>query len=318
MPAPETDVPLAPPVIPFVRAFDFAYGRCDRVTPLIRRVIAENPGPFTFTGTATFLVGGDLGGLAVIDPGPDDPRHLEALLAAIGNQSVSQILVTHTHRDHSPLSTALARATGAPILAAGPAPAPMGQDTARLDASQDQDFQPDAILNDGQVLHGQDWSLEVIATPGHASNHLAFALLQENALFSGDHVMGWSTTVVAPPDGDMTDYFRSLDRVIARGFGILWPTHGPPVTDPAPFLAAYRAHRLFREAQILAALAGETPRSIADLVPELYAQVDPQLWPAAALSVEAHMIKLVAEGRVEAITSSAGPPLYHRCRSSKA
>lgn len=302
-------VPIAPPPIPFVRDFDFAYGRADRLTPLIRRVVANNPGPFTFTGTATFIVGDDQGPLAVIDPGPDDAEHLQALLAAIGDQPVSHILVTHTHRDHSPLAASLAAATGATVVAAGPAPVYRSQDGEELDAGQDVDFVPDQTLTDGERIEGAGWTLEAMATPGHASNHLAFALLEENALFSGDHVMGWSTTVVAAPDGDMADYFRSLDRVIAREFRTLWPTHGPQVADPAPFLQAYRAHRLYREAQILAQLH-DGPRAISDMVPILYAAVDTRLWPAASLSVEAHLIKLLGEGRVVAQLRPPQPALY--------
>lgn len=301
--------PLTAPSIPFVRDPNVRYGQAERLSPLIQRVIARNPGPFTYTGTATFLVGDDQGPVAVIDPGPDDPDHLEALLAALGTRPVSHILVTHTHRDHSPLSAALARVVGAPILAAGPAPVHVMQDGAQLDAGQDTDFQPDHLLADGDQIAGPGWTLETLATPGHASNHLAFALLEENALFSGDHIMGWSTTIVAAPDGDMTDYLGSLDRVIARGFSTLWPTHGPAVTDPAPFLQAYRAHRLYREAQILAQLR-HGPRAISDMVPVLYAAVDPGLWPAAALSVEAHLIKLLGEGRVVGLLRPPQPALY--------
>jgi glyoxylase-like metal-dependent hydrolase (beta-lactamase superfamily II) len=288
------------PVIPFVRQFDFAHGRADRVSPLIRRVIAANPGPFTFTGTGTYIVGPDRPGaaVAVIDPGPADDDHLAALLAALAGQTVSHILVTHTHRDHAPLARPLSQVTGAPVLAAAPDTRP--HDTAvAIEEDDDDDFRPDRILTDGEVVTGDGWTLETMATPGHASNHLAFVLREENALFSGDHVMGWSTTVVAPPDGDMVAYMKSLEAVIARDFTTLWPTHGAPITDPGPFLRAYRDHRLAREAQILARLtAGD--RTVAAMVPVLYASVDERLWPAASLSVLAHLLKLVAEGRVMA------------------
>ena len=288
-------------MIPFVTAFDFAYGRADRVSPLIRRVIANNPGPFTFTGTGTYIVGRDApgAGVAVIDPGPLDEAHLQALLAAVEGQTVSHVLVTHTHNDHAPLARPFAEAVGgAPILAARP-PLRTIHASAPLDEEEDETFAPDGILDGGEVLRGDGWTIEAMATPGHASNHMAFVLTEENALFCGDHVMGWSTTVVAPPDGDMADYMASLEAVIARGFSTLWPTHGAPVTDPAPFLAAYRAHRLMREAQVLARLAAGD-RTIAEMVPTLYAAVDSRLWPAASLSVWAHLKALVRAGRVVA------------------
>lgn len=287
-------------MIPFVRQFDFAYGRADRVSPLIQRVIADNPGPFTFTGTGTYIVGRDspVASVAVIDPGPPDEAHLHAILRALGGRTVSHILVTHAHRDHAPLARPLAEATGAPILAAGP-PAHATHASGGLDEEEDADFRPDRVMADGERIKGDGWTLRALATPGHASNHLAFVLEEERALFSGDHVMGWSTTVVAPPDGDMAAYFASLDRVIAEDFETLWPTHGPPITKTAPFLAAYRAHRLEREAQILARLAaGDT--TIGQMIPTLYAAVDSRLWPAASLSVQAHLIKLVRDGRVVA------------------
>lgn len=297
-------------MIPFVREFDFQYGRVDRVSPLIRRVIADNPGPFTFTGTGTYIIGHDTpgAGVAVIDPGPLDDAHLQALLAAVQGQRVSHVLVTHTHRDHVPLARPFAGATGATVLAAQP-PLRTIHASAPLDEDEDETFVPDVVLSGGERIEGDGWTLEAMATPGHASNHMAFALLDENALFSGDHVMGWSTTVVAPPDGNMTAYMASLEAVIARDFSILWPTHGAPVTDVAPFLAAYRAHRLGREAQVMARLqAGD--RTIADMVPTLYAAVDRRLWPAASLSVWAHLIALVETGRVVAEPEASLQAVY--------
>jgi glyoxylase-like metal-dependent hydrolase (beta-lactamase superfamily II) len=287
-------------MIPFVRDFDFEYGRSDQVSPLIRRVVARNPGPFTFTGTGTYIVG--RGAVAVIDPGPADPEHLEALTQAVAGEQVTQVLVTHTHADHSPLARPFAARQGAPVFAARP-PAALDHAAARLGARTEEDadaaFVPDVVLEGGERLSGPGWTIEALATPGHASNHLAFALLEENALFCGDHVMGWSTTVVAPPDGDMGAYYQSLDRVAARGFATLWPTHGPPVAEPAPFLAAYTAHRRARERQILRQIeAGRA--TIAQMVPEIYAEVDPRLWPAAAMSVLAHLLHLHREGVVEA------------------
>lgn len=288
-------------MIPYLRQFDFAYGRRDQVSPLIQRVIADNPGPFTFTGTGTYIIGRDRSGaeIAVIDPGPEDAAHLAALLKAIEGRVVSHILVTHTHRDHAPLARPLAEAVGgAPILAAAP-PELTIHASGALDEEDDADFRPDVVLSGGERIEGDGWTLEAMATPGHASNHMAFVLRQENTLFSGDHVMGWSTTVVAPPDGDMADYMKSLDAVLARGFSTIWPTHGPAITQVAPFLKAYRDHRLEREAQVMARLAAGD-RTIAQIVPILYAAVDQRLWPAASLSVLAHLIKLEKEGRAQA------------------
>lgn len=292
-------------MIPFVRDFDFAYGRRDQASPLIQRVVADNPGPFTGAGTGTYIVGRSEPGasVAVIDPGPADDAHLRALLDAVTGRRVTHILVTHTHRDHAPLARPLATATGATILAARP-PARAQHVSGGSDEDDDSDFQPDIILIDGEVIVGDRWTIEAVFTPGHASNHIAFALLEENALFSGDHVMGWSTTVVAPPDGNMRDYMASLDKVIARDFDTIWPTHGPPIRQVRPFLEAYRAHRLEREAQIVARLqAGD--RTIAQMVGVLYAAVDEKLWPAASLSVLAHLIKLVEEGVATATPSPA-------------
>ena len=287
-------------MIPYVREMAFEYGRVDPVSPRIRRVVARNPGPFTYLGTGTYLVGS--GEVAVIDPGPADDAHLDALMAALDGERVSHILVTHSHSDHSPLARPLQARTGAPILGlrAAAAHLPLG---AAVEEGEDLVFRPDVEVEDGRLVRGKDWTLEALLTPGHAANHVAWALLEEQALFSGDHVMGWSTTVVVPPDGDMDDYLASLDKVRGRNFRTLWPTHGPPVTEPAPFLDAYRAHRLQREAQILDQLAaGET--RIAAMVPKLYAAVDQRLWPAAARSVHAHLIRLVRAGRA----TTAGAP----------
>ncbi|MGV9010188.1 MBL fold metallo-hydrolase [Brevundimonas sp.] len=287
-------------MIPFVPAPDFTYGECDRVSPLVRRVIANNPGPFTFTGTGTYIIGHDTPGarVAVIDPGPLDDAHLESLLAAVQGQTVSHVLVTHTHRDHAPLARPFAAAVGAVVLAAHPPLRTIHASTA-LDEDEDQEFQPDIVLEGGEVLKGDGWTIQALPTPGHASNHMAFSLFEENALFCGDHVMGWSTTVIAPPDGNMADYMASLDAVIARDFSTLWPTHGAPITRPADFLAAYRAHRLHREAQVMAQVTAGQMR-IKDIVPILYAAVDPRLWPAAGLSVWAHLIALEQAGQVRA------------------
>ena len=296
-------------MIPYVREIEFEYGRVDQVSPLIRRVVANNPGPFTYTGTGTYIVG--RGEVAVIDPGPDLPEHLDALLAATAGERISHILITHHHADHSPLALPLKARTGAVVYGcalSGPPAADTGE--VRMEADHDLGFAPDVSLCDGGVVEGPGWTIEAIPTPGHTSNHLSYALREENALFTGDHVMGWSTTVITPPDGDMTDYMESLERIRRPGFATLWPTHGPPVRAVGPFLDAYIAHRRAREAQILGALA-EGPARIRDLVPRLYADVDPRLHPAAARSMLAHMIDLARRGGV-ATAGEPGPDSEYR------
>ncbi len=280
-------------MIPFVREIKFDYGACDQVSPLIRRVVANNPGPFTYLGTGTYIIG--RGEVAVIDPGPDLPDHLDAILAATQGETITHILITHHHADHSPLAGPLKARTGATIYGCPVRQMP-GKDGVVVEAGHDLNFTPDIdICGGGQILSGPGWTLEAVATPGHTSNHICFALREENALFSGDHIMGWSTTVVSPPDGDMTAYMDSLERVKARGYATLWPTHGPPVTDVDPFIAAYIAHRRGREAQVIEAIRNGQTR-IKDMVPTLYAQVDPRLHPAAARSLLGHTIDLVRRG----------------------
>jgi len=283
-------------VIPFVREFDFAYGRVDQVSPLIRRVIANNPGPFTFTGTGTYIVG--RGEVAVIDPGPLDDAHLQALLAAVEGERVTAIAVTHSHLDHSPLAAQLKARTGATVYGRAVVTVHQPFEGPQLDDDDDLVFRPDVTIEDGDGISGPGWTLRAILTPGHASNHVCYALSEENALFSGDHVMGWSTTVVSPPDGDMTAYYASLDRIRAEGFATLWPTHGAPITDPGPFIDAYKAHRLDRERQILERLAAGHGR-IAEMVPVMYAAVDKRLHPAASRSVLAHLQHMARTGVVK-------------------
>ncbi|MDO8911889.1 MAG: MBL fold metallo-hydrolase [Phenylobacterium sp.] len=284
-------------MIPYVREIKFDYGKADQVSPLIRRVVANNPGPFTYLGTGTYIIG--RGEVAVIDPGPDMDEHLEAILGTLEpGEKITHILITHHHSDHSPLAGPLKARTGATIYGCAVAEIPVDDSGVRMEAGADFGFSPDVSLCGGsQVLEGPGWTLEAIATPGHTSNHICFALKEENALFSGDHIMGWSTTVITPPDGDMTDYMDSLDLVKARDFSILWPTHGPPVTEVAPFIDAYIAHRRAREAQVLKAVT-EGHGRIREMVPVLYADVDPRLHPAAARSVLGHMIDLVKRGLV--------------------
>ena len=280
-------------MIPYVRQIDIAYGRCDAVSPLIRRVTANNPGPFTFLGTGTYIVG--RGEVAVIDPGPAMDDHLDAILSATQGERITHILVTHHHADHSPLARSLSLRTGAAVHGCAVKRA-VAEDDIQLEAGYDH-FVPDISMCGGGQVAGPGWTLEAIPTPGHTSNHICYALAEENALFSGDHIMGWSTTVITPPDGDMTDYLASLERVRARDFATLWPTHGPPITEVRPFIDAYIAHRRERERQILDRLAAGD-RTIAEMVPTAYAQVDPKLWPAAERSMHAQVIALVRAGTV--------------------
>lgn len=267
------------------------YERAEEVAPGVRRILAGNPSPFTFEGTETYLVG--TAEIAVIDPGPDDPRHVDAILAAVGGGRVSAILCTHTHRDHSPASRALAAATGAPII--GCAPLAISDDGPRADAAFDFDYAPDRVLEDGETLEGEGWTLAAVATPGHTTNHLCFAF--GDILFTGDHVMGWSTTVIAPPDGDMADYMASLDMLLARDDRLYFPAHGPAVEKPRPHVRALITHRRMREKQILERL-GQGIGRIPAMVETMYRAVDPRLHPAAGRSVLAHLIDLERRGLI--------------------
>lgn len=281
--------------IPFVRQFDFTWGKPDRLSSLVERVICNNPGPFTFTGSGTYLIGTRT--LAVIDPGPEDEPHLQAILDAVRGRPVSHILLTHTHRDHSAGAPALSRATGAPVLAFAAHPSEPGNAPPALDEGGDFDLVPDRLLADGDRVSGEDWTLEALHTPGHIANHLCFSLAREKALFTGDHVMGWATTVVAPPDGSMADYMDSLDRLLARSDAIYYPTHGAPIHDPLAFVAAIKAHRLERDRQIQASLDNGN-NALMDIVADVYRDVDPALHIAAALNVRAHLDCHVAAGRI--------------------
>ena len=269
-------------------------GEVEPLEPLVRRVLAPNGSPFTYTGTQTYLVGGP-DGVAVIDPGPAEADHLAALERAIGGASVVAILCTHTHRDHSPAAAPLAERTGAPVVGC----APLALDTGgpRADAPFDSTYAPDTVLADGDHVSGPGWTLTAVATPGHTSNHLCFALEGTGALFTGDHVMGWSTTVVAPPDGDMADYMASLDKLRARGDRVYYPAHGPAVGNPRQLVRGMIGHRRQRERQIVK-LLGESPQDIAAMVPRMYKGVNEYLWPAAGLSVLAHLIDLERRGVV--------------------
>ncbi|MEO7397753.1 MAG: MBL fold metallo-hydrolase [Ilumatobacteraceae bacterium] len=302
--------------IPFVEPLeDVHYGRAQHLSPLIRRVIANNPNMFTYRGTGTYIVGH--GDVVVIDPGPELDEHRDALAAALLGETVRAILVTHCHSDHSPLAAWLHAETSAPTVAFGPhgaiEPEPELDSDSELDSDPepgtngarsvpketiDVDFVPDIAVADGDVAaEVGGLVLRAVHTPGHTSNHMCYSLDAERSLFTGDHVMGWSTTVVAPPDGDMRSYIESLRKVAGRKDAVLWPTHGNPVRDVAPFLSAYLAHRLEREQQVLAAVRAGLAM-IPAIVESLYADVRPELHKAAGASVLAHLVKLVADGAV--------------------
>ena len=282
--------------IPFDRSFDLPPGRVEEVMPGVRRLLVDNPGPFTFKGTLTYIVGKDQ--VAIIDPGPIDEAHIAALLDAVRGETVTHIIVTHTHRDHSPAAARIKAATGAKTYGEGPhrpaRPLHVGEPPP-LEASADRDFRPDVALADGETVSGPGWALEAVTTPGHTANHMAFALKGTGVLFAGDHVMAWSTPVVAPPDGAMSDYMASLEKLGRRAETLYFPGHGGAVRDAPRFVQRYIAHRRAREASILRQLAaGEA--DIPTLVRAIYVGLDPRLTRAAGLSVLAHLEDLTARG----------------------
>jgi glyoxylase-like metal-dependent hydrolase (beta-lactamase superfamily II) len=316
------------PPIPFVRDLDVVYGRVDEVSPLVRRVVAENPSKFTYLGTGTYIVG--RGDVAVIDPGPLLDAHVGAIVAALEpGERVTHILVTHTHSDHSPATAPLQELVDAPSHGYGPhgAVPPDDKDdrivfgdpeadgepkkdgdtdaTKTLREGADTDFKPDVVVGHGEVVAGKGWTFEAVHTPGHTSNHLCYALHEEGALFSGDHVMGWSTSVITPPDGDMVAFLASLRLLLGRDDASYWPTHGPQITEPKALVQAYLQHRQERTDQVVAALA-DGPATIVEIVPRIYAEVAKTLWVPAAMSTYAHLVQLVDEGRVA--VDGGGPP----------
>jgi glyoxylase-like metal-dependent hydrolase (beta-lactamase superfamily II) len=286
--------------IPFDKNLALAPDTVDEPMPGVRRIMADNPGPFTFKGTLSYIVG--KGKVAIVDPGPADERHIGALLDAVRNEMVTHIFVTHTHRDHSPAVPVIKAVTGATVYAEGPhraaRPLHIGEHNP-LDASADHDFRPDVALKDGELVAGAGWTIEAVATPGHTANHMAYAFKENNALFAGDHVMAWATSIVAPPDGAMSDYMASLAKLAKRSEAIYFPGHGPAIADASRFVNYYILHRKAREASILHRLAkGET--DIPTIVRAIYIGIDPRLTGAAGLSVLAHLEDLVTRGLVEA------------------
>jgi glyoxylase-like metal-dependent hydrolase (beta-lactamase superfamily II) len=281
-------------------------GETQQHEPLVARVLAPNPSPYTFTGTQTWIVGAaSATDCAVIDPGPTGSGqsvgdaygagHVDAILRAVGTRHIVAIMCTHTHRDHSPAAAPLQAATGAPII--GCAPLALADSGPRADSAFDPDYAPDRVLSDGDRVSGDGWTIEAVATPGHTSNHLCYALLETRALFTGDHVMKWSTSVVSPPDGDMAAYMASLEKLYDRSDRIYYPAHGPAVTKPRQLVRGMLGHRKSREAQILREL-GKGPRDIPAMVAAMYKGLDPRLTGAAGRSVLAHLYDLRARGLV--------------------
>ena len=280
--------------ISFRKQMAFEYGVAETVRPLIRRVVARNPSAFTFHGTNTFIVG--RGRVAVIDPGPLLDEHLDALVAALAGETVAHILVSHTHLDHSPAARPLQERVGGTVHGALPRPIPAGERPAE---SIQYDFAPDELLADGTVIAGDGWTLEAVHTPGHMSNHMCFALREESVLFTGDHIMGWNTTIVSPPDGNMREYMASLDRCLARPETAYLPAHGPEIPDPVPFTRAYRSHRRMREGEIMRCL-NDGVRTIPEMVKRMYRHLPETMHRAASRSVLAHLEHMVETGRVVA------------------
>lgn len=282
----------------FTADYQPAHGQCIALAPGIQRVTAHNPGAMTFEGTNTYIVGDQ--SVCIIDPGPADDAHFQSLMEALKGRTVTHILVSHTHRDHSGLSDRLKQATGAPLVAEGAhrlsRPLYAGEDAA-FGESGDWDFTPDITLEDGQHIVGDGWTLETVLTPGHAANHAAFALVDKDILFSADHIMAWATTVIAPPDGSMRAYMASLDKLLTRPETVYLPGHGGAVMEPAAYINGLKTHRSMREKSILnRVLAGD--RTIDAMVSSMYRDIDPRLYKAACLSVLAHLEDLVERGLV--------------------
>ncbi|MCP5382454.1 MAG: MBL fold metallo-hydrolase [Kordiimonadaceae bacterium] len=279
--------------------FSPPYGVIENISPLIRRITANNPAPYTFKGTGTYIIGHK--NVAVIDPGPDMPDHIKAIISSLKGERISHILVTHNHTDHSPGARPLAELCGAKIY--GFDVAEQKYSKSKTAEGLDRNFKPDILIKNGDILKGNDWTLETIHTPGHLSNHLCFALLEEKALFSGDHVMGWSTTIISPPDGNMTDYLNSLEKLLGRDDKIYYPTHGLPIEDPKKFVKQVYAHRLRRDNEICRFLE-QGEKSLDQIVNTIYPAIDKSLYLAASRTIFAHLIRLVELGTV----SSNSPP----------
>ncbi|TFH48269.1 MAG: MBL fold metallo-hydrolase [Lysobacterales bacterium] len=282
-------------VIPFSRELDFEYGRLEQVAPMLRRIVARNPSPFTWHGTGPYVTGE--GSVAVVDPGPDLAEHVHALLSALDGETITHLIVTHTHRDHSPACRAVKAATGARTYGFGKHGSGRIDVGVQVEEGADNDFVPDVLLTHGDVVSGDGWSVECVHTPGHTSNHMCYQFREQKALFSGDHVMGWSTTIISPPDGDIAAYLDSLELLLARDDLCYWPTHGGCIRDPKPLVQALIAHRLERAGEIRACLASGVD-NIGDMVPRMYSELPEAMYPAAARSVFSTLIYLMERDEV--------------------
>lgn len=295
--------------IPFRRQMDFSYGVVEEVAPGVRRVIANNPSPFTLYGTGTYILG--QGDVAVIDPGPPDAAHIAAILTATQDETITHILVTHTHMDHSPGCRLLKEHCSAKTYAYGPHGAGKLEQGVPVEEGGDMEFVPDVLVTDGEVIQGESWSVECVYTPGHTSNHMCFQLRENLALFTGDHVMGWSTSIISPPDGDMAAYLGSLDKLLRRNDTVYWPTHGPAIVEPKAHVEAFIAHRLERESQILKCI-DEGVHQIPDMVPMMYKDTPEFMYPAAARSVLAAVEHLVQKDVLRTGGNLTLNDAYHR------
>ena len=301
------DLGVTLPPLHVDRSYDPVYAKAVEVAPLLRRVLARNPNAFTFHGTGTYIVG--RGRVAVIDPGPLIAEHVEALKTALKGETVSHILITHTHNDHSPAAAPLKAATGAPTYGFGPHGSGRAHEGVAVEEGGDTAFRPDHAVGDGQSIEGDGWSFECVFTPGHTSNHMCFAWREAKILFSGDHVMGWSTTVIGPPDGDMAQYFASLEKLRRRNDAVYYPTHGGPIREPQIFVGELIAHRHAREAQITACLRRGIDH-IPAMVEVIYSEHDKRLHAAAGMSVLAHLQHMVDTGRVKADGAPTSRSVY--------
>ena len=281
--------------IPFRRELDFSYREIETIAPGIRRVVAENPGPFTLHGTGTYIIGE--GKVAVVDPGPADSAHIDALLKGLEGETITHVLVTHTHMDHSPGCALLRQHCDAPTYAYGPHGAGKLESGIQVEEGGDMEFAPDVLIKDGDIISGAGWSVECVYTPGHTSNHMCFAYREQKALFTGDHVMGWSTSIISPPDGDMGDYLQSLNKLLTRDDAIYWPTHGPAIDNPKSFVEKFIEHRAERESQIINCLQRNLT-SIEVMVPDMYNDLPEFMYPAAARSVLAAMEHMANKGDI--------------------
>lgn len=301
------DLSVELPKLATDRTYDPSYAKVVELSPLIRRICARNPNPFTFHGTGTYIIG--RGDVAVVDPGPLIDEHVEAIKTALKGERVTHILITHTHNDHSPAAAPLKAATGAKTYGFGPHGAGKKHEGIDVEEGGDMDFRPDVVVQDGDTIKGNGWTVDALYTPGHTSNHICFALREEKAFFSGDHVMGWSTTVIAPPDGDMAQYFASLEKLTRRDDQVFYPTHGNPIRHPQAFVTALIEHRHARERQIAECLKrGLT--TIQEMVAVIYSEVDKKLHPAASMSVLAHLQHMVATGRAATDGASSARSIY--------